>query len=148
MAVEVIGAARVQRRFQTLLATFGKQLMGEVGMFVMTRIKERTAKGVDVGGSSFKPYSAQYAFFRESKGRPTDKVDLFFTGSMMSAMTPDASESRVRVFFLPTQDRSGSSNPAKAFYLNQKREFFALSPQDKREIGTLVLDEFRKAMQT
>ena len=148
MEVAVTGASRVQERFQRLLRVFGKRLMGDVGFFVMTRIKQRTAKGLDVGGSPFDPYSAKYAFFRESKGRPVDKVDLFFTGSMMSAMTLEASETMVRIFFMPSNDRKGSSNPAKAFYLNQKREFFSLSPQDQKEISTLVLSEFRREMNT
>jgi hypothetical protein len=122
--------------------------MGEIGMFLMTRIKTRTAAGVDVNGSEFKPYSAPYAFFRQQKGRPIDKVDLFFTGSMLSSMTYTATADQTRIFFSPTQDRSGMSNPSKAFWLNQKREFFGISEEDRKQIGTLVLDSLHEGMRS
>jgi hypothetical protein len=149
MAEEVIyiaGGENATRRFQRILTVMGKQLMDEVGMFIMTRIKTRTAKGVDVEGSFFQPYHPKYAFFRHKHGRPVDKVDLLFTGSMLSAMTEEGTPSSVHVFFMPTTDRKGMSNPAKAYYLNASRRFFAMSDQDRKDISTLVLDSLNKAM--
>jgi len=146
--VEFKGVSQVSRRFKELLARLGPRLMGEIGMFLMTRIKTRTAAGVDVNKSAFKPYSASYAFFRQKKGRPIDKVDLFFTGSMMSSMTYTTTADQTRVFFAPSQDRSGQSNPAKAYYLNQKREFFGISEEDRKQIGSLVLDSLREGMRS
>ena len=140
---EIRGVQTTSERFQRILAVLGKTLMTEIGFFLMARIKERTLGGKDVEGNPFKPYSAGYAFFRQKKGRPIDKVDLFFTGSMQSSMTHEATQDSVRVFFMPTQDSSGTSNPAKAFWLNQKRRFFAMSDQDQKDIGGLVLDALR-----
>ena len=142
--MELKGADITAARFQQLQESLGKQLMGDIGMFLMTRVKTRTAAGIDVDGAPFTPYTAKYAFFRQSKGRPIDKVDLFFTGSMMSAMTMEETKDQVRVFFMGTQDRTGMSNPAKAFYLNEKRKFFAISDQDRVDIGSLVLDTLRE----
>lgn len=141
--VELRGVQVTNDRFQRILTAMGKTLMSEIGFFLMSRIKERTSAGKDVDGTPFAPYSAKYAFFRQKKGRPIDKVDLFFSGSMMSSMTMEAEESSVRVFFMPTQDRSGTSNPAKAFWLNKKRQFFAISEKDQQDISTVVLDALR-----
>lgn len=135
-----------EERLKILEGALGKQLMGEIGMLLMTRIKTRTLAGKDVDNSPFAPYSAKYAFFRAKKGRPIDKVDLFFTGSMQSAMTYMETDSWVRVSFLPTQDRTGTSNPGKAFWLNKKRKFFAMSNEDRREIWKLISDAISKGM--
>lgn len=150
MSVEVLGIEATEERFQALLEALGPRLMGEIGEFLKFRIKERTAAGKDVSGSFFKPYSNKYAFFRRKHGRPTDKVDLNFFGGMMGAMTQEATETRVRVFFMPTITRSATkskaNNAEKAFYLQQKREFFSMSPEDQKEIGSLVLDALQEAM--
>lgn len=148
MATEVVELRGVQvtnERFQRILTAMGRKLMAEIGFFLMARIKTRTSAGKDVDGTPFAPYSAKYAFFRQKKGRPIDKVDLFFTGSMMSSMTMEASQDSVRVFFMPTQDRTGTSNPAKAFWLNKKRQFFAISDQDQQDITRVVLDALKGA---
>lgn len=138
--IEIKGVQVTAERFQRILTVLGRSLMTDIGFFLMTRIKERTLAGRDVEGNPFAPYSARYAFFRQKKGRPIDKVDLFFTGSMQSSMTHEATQDSVRVFFMPTQDRSGASNPAKAFWLNKKRRFFAISEQDRKDITGVVLD--------
>lgn len=117
-----------------------KQLMSEIGMFILTAIKLRTAEGVDVDGTTFEPYTPKYAFFRASKGHQVDDVDLFFTGSMMSAMTYLADESKVVAYFLNTEDKSGTKNPNKAAWLNEKREFFALSEDDITDILEIADD--------
>ncbi|KKM85177.1 hypothetical protein LCGC14_1291740, partial [marine sediment metagenome] len=66
-----------------------RRLMGEIGLFIRTEILTRTADGKDVDGDPFEPYSAPYAKWREKEGWPTADVDLFFTGSMLSALTYD-----------------------------------------------------------
>ena len=55
------------------------QIMGEVAVDQIARIKTRTLKGVDFEEKPFAAYSKSYAAFRTKKGRPTDKVDLFFS---------------------------------------------------------------------
>lgn len=114
--------------------------MSEIGMFLQSRIKIRTSKGKDVDGTPFEPYNPAYALFRQKKGHPTDKVTLFFTGSMMSSMTYDATNSKVRLFFMNTEDKTEAKNPKKAFFLNEKREFFAMSREDIIGVMEIVQD--------
>lgn len=120
---------------------FSKQLFTEIGFFAQAMIKKRTSEGKDVDGQEFEPYSAAYAKFRRESGHPANKVNLFFTGSMMSAMSQEiisGTKPGVKLFFLPTQDDSGMSNPAKAYYLNKTREFFALSDKDIKTINKMA----------
>jgi len=83
------------------------RLMGEIGTFLMTNIKLRTAKGIDVDGDTFIPYSPSYALFRKKMGHPIGKVSLFFTGSMMSSMTYKATSNTAKLYFLNTKDKFG-----------------------------------------
>lgn len=117
--------------------TFSKTLLGEIGAFINFAIKKRTMAGVDVDGSTFIPYTPSYALFRQEKGR-SPRVNLFFTGSMMSAMTWSTGINEVRAHFLNTSDLSGAKNPSKAFFLNQDRNFFALSESDISSIVKIV----------
>lgn len=113
-------------------------LMEEIAQYSMTQIKKRTLSGQDVDGHLFKPYSDKYALFRREKGRPTGKVDLFFSGSMFSSMTSNIDSREIRIFFMNTSDRNNSRNPLKAFFLNQERNFFALSENDVRGIIEII----------
>jgi len=47
-------------------------------------IKERTAKGVDVHGGDFAPYSAKYAREKGGSGRNTSPVDMTVTGALLN----------------------------------------------------------------
>lgn len=104
-------------------------LFMEIGAYVKAQIDIRTAQGVDKDERSFAPYSAQYALFRMESGRSVTP-NLFFTGSMMSAMTHTAKASQARIFFMNTTDPKGTPSPLKAYYLNETRNFFAMSQQD------------------
>ena len=121
--------------------------MTRIGLLIQTRIKSRTLAGRDVDGKPFKGYSPGHAKRRQKLGLPTDKVDLFFTGSMQSAMTFEADEDQVRLYFAGTADKFGGSNPEKAFFLHQDRKFFALSDEDIRvieeEVDTYIRQSIR-----
>ena len=117
-----------------------KRLMSEIATFLITSIKLRTAKGKDVNDDDFDPYSKKYAMFRANKGHPINKVSLFFSGSMMSSMDYKATSDKATIYFLNTEDRTGTSNPNKAYWLNRKREFFALSDEDITEVENMVSD--------
>jgi len=116
------------------------RLMSEIATFLITSIKLRTARGEDVDGNTFDPYSKRYAMFRAAQGHPINKVTLFFSGSMMSSMDYKATSDTANIYFLNTEDRTGTSNPNKAYWLNKKREFFAISEEDQREIENMVDD--------
>ena len=139
--VEVLGSAYIQAKFNRLEDVLdSKKLMSEIGTFIIAEIKLRTSKGKDADGKDFKPYSAQYVLFRSKKKAPVGKVDLFLTGSMMSSMTYKSTKKQTKVYFLDTEDKSGSNNPQKASALNKNRKFFALSEEDLREIKEIIQD--------
>ena len=117
-----------------------KPLMEEIGLYFISQIQIRTAEGKDAEGRDFDPYSPAYAAFRRSKKHSADKVNLFFTGSMMSSMTEEASDNEVKLFFQNTSDKTGMKNPEKAFYLNENREFFAVPEEDRQYAINLVED--------
>jgi hypothetical protein len=147
MAVAIVGYSRLKLRLGRLekfLTDPG--IFEEIGAFIKESISLRTAEGEGIEGP-FQPYSKSYAKVRLKKGLPIDKVDLFFTGSMMGAMTYDAEPKEVRVFFLPTYDRKGVSNAAKALYNDERRNFFALTRDEAKEIGNMVRKSLRESIQ-
>lgn len=123
-----------------------RRLMGQVGAFVELQILTRTAKGQDVDEVPFAPYSAGYSKRRAKDGRPVDTVDLFFTGSMLSALTYDAHDDLVTLFFMDTDDRFGMKNPEKAYYNQQLRNFFSLSAKDVAKVQDMVSKYVQKAL--
>lgn len=123
-----------------------QRLMGEIGAYVSAQILIRTADGVDADGKPFDAYSAGYETRRSAAGRPTDNVDLFFTGSMLSALTHDADNDRVTLFFMDTSDKFGMRNPEKAYYNQQLRNFFALSAEDVADVTNMVSKYVAKAI--
>jgi len=117
---------------------FERQLMAEIGEYIIFRIEKHTAQGKDVEGRDFDPYTPRYRLFRQKTGHPVDKVNLFYSGSMMSSMTRTETADESRVFFMPTVDRKGVSNPLKAYALNKKRRFFAVGVAEQRKIIDMV----------
>lgn len=115
-----------------------RYLMGQLGAYVETQVLQRTAKGIDADNKPFPPYSGLYAKRRKKAGRPTNSVDLFFTGSMLSALTYEAERQRVSLFFMNTTDKFGVRNPAKAYYNQQLRNFFAMSAEDVAAVEEMV----------
>jgi phage gpG-like protein len=125
-----------------------RRLMSEIATFLITSIKLRTAGGKDVNENAFDPYSKGYAMFRAKEGYPINKVDLFFSGSMMASMDYKATSDTATLFFNESEDKSGTSNPNKAFWLNKKREFFALSENDQREVENMVDDSIDEILRS
>lgn len=158
MTVEILNLKKVRLRFSRLIDIFTKRsALEEVGNFVLFQIKERTQKGKDVSGIPFAPYSPKYKMFRKKWGYGTDKVDLTLTGGMLNAMTYEASvlKKEVRVFFMPGTSRkargqtkrSNVQHPAKAYFLQQKRKFFALSSRDEEKIRRIYEDSIREVFE-
>lgn len=145
--VELIGIRGLQSKLKRLRDTpFARPMLSEIGMFAMHRIKKRTLKGDDVNDISFKPYSVMYAKERAKAAFPVRPVDLTRSGSMLSAMTYDTNMNSVDIFFMNTTDPSGARNPAKAFFLQKDREFFALSGKDFKGILQIVDNYYKKVL--
>jgi len=146
--VEIIGLKPVTDLLRVLVRDMTtKGVMSRIGNYVMSSIKNRTADGVDVDMERFKKYTTGHSKVRAIKGLPTNVVDLFFHGTMMNAMTHEATDDRVVLYFLPTTGKdakgkpSNVKSPAKAYYLNEDREFFAMSDKDKDGAQDMVIKE-------
>lgn len=157
--IAIRGLDRLIRRFDRAQRYFlTKDLMSDVANFLIAKIQMRTASGVDASGNPFTPYSAGWALFRQKTGHPTDKVNLFFNGTMMSSMTFSATKDSARIFFLPTtgapykyktksgdtREREQKINSAqKAYFLNEDRRFFAISASEQQQILNMIGDHLR-----
>ena len=119
------------------------RILNKAASYVDFKILERTASGVDVYGNEFIPYAPMSVRLRSAKGLPTRKVDLFFTGRMLNALTHEADSDVGKVFFLP----GGSPSPAeKALKNNQTRPFFGVSDDDVKAVFKIVDDEIDRLL--
>jgi len=123
-----------------------KEVTGAIGNLVKFNILKRTAKGVDSEKTPFEPYSESWAGVRISKGLSINKVDLFFSGTMLSALTYDAQPDHVRIFFMDTRDKRGVSSASKAVYNDELRPFFNINADDIKEIMELLGSLTRKSL--
>jgi hypothetical protein len=113
-------------------------LLDEIGSYMLPAIEIRTLAGKDVDGNAFKPYTPKYALFRLENNRQASPVNLKFSGTMLGAMTHEADSNKVRLFFLNVTDPSDTRVPAKAFFLNEQREFFAISDSERSKVLDIV----------
>jgi len=110
--------------------------------YVKSQILKRTSEGIDADYKRFKPYSPSWKYVRKKLGYPISKVDLFFSGTMLSSITWMADKNQATVFFRPTTDRRGRTSSEKAYYNQhgrQPRRFFAMSEKDMDYLVTLYL---------
>ena len=133
------------------IGRFGKHLVDRktlerMGSFVALGLKKRTAKGVDFEDQRFVHYSAGYARYRAKKGRPTGKVNLFFKGRMLGAITHKVNLPRltVRIFFADKQQALKAHGhyygvpgrlPARKFFSPSKRDVNYLNKLVSKNIG-------------
>lgn len=91
----------VRRNFvpltQTQLVT--REDMVAVGQYVRQRILERTARGVDASGQAFAAYSDGYAKAKQDALGSAGAVDLMVSGEMLRAITYEAREKSVSLYF-------------------------------------------------
>lgn len=125
---------------------FGRRFFAEVSEYAIVKIQQRTLAGKDADGIAFRPYSPKYKLFREKKGRQSGTVNLFFHGDMFNAMTYRSNATSTILFFANTSDRDGTKNPKKAFFLQQKRKFFALSKEDIDGIMNIARRYVRRSL--
>jgi hypothetical protein len=123
-----------------------EELLSDIALYVIASINGRTSRGEDVEGSPFAPYTPAYRAFRTKAGRPVNKVNLFFTGTMMNSITFDTSRSEVEIFFSNTTDPNDVASPLKAFALNEERRFFAVSTDEQAEIEQMITDHLNELM--
>ena len=103
-------------------------------------IKDKTESGVDFNNKRFKPYSNYYRDVRKEKGLQTNKVDLFFTGNMMSSITANSGDQSAVIKFLNRND-SGKAFAHIAGVGNLPvRDFFFFNDQDMDELLDIAMN--------
>ena len=74
---------RIQRKFISIIE---KGIL-QAGFQLLDIIRTKTQKGIDFRGRPFLPYSEGYLKKLQREGKAT-KVDLFYSGRMLGALTP------------------------------------------------------------
>jgi len=170
-SIDIKGLDIVTKKLTRLLKSVDdtSKLMGEIGEFLNFSILARTSpkavggsgKGSDISGVPFESYSTSYQKLREAKDLPTD-VDLFFTGQMTSALIYEKTKEQVKLFFMDTPRKasdgstkttkvfgsggSKASNAEVAYYVNEIREFFGISAEERIAITKMVEDYIDKVL--
>jgi len=146
--VKVKGAVDLSYKLKKEADAIGKnkKLMISIGAFMKRTILTRTAKGLDVRGKRFKAYSPSYKMIREKAGLRTDIVNLFFKGSMLSALTYDARQGSVKVYIQDTEDDKGVNNHFKADCNQQTRQFMGMNKKDETQINRMVREYIARTM--
>ena len=139
---------RIERKFKSIIE---KGIL-QGGFQLLDIIRTKTAKGIDFRDRPFAPYSQGYLKHLQKKGYPT-KIDLFYSGRMLGALTPSGQTvkktgtNKVSVGF-------SNGEMLKRAVFNQvlgktKREFFGFNDRTANIIGKqfnkFVAKEFRKA---
>jgi len=124
----------------------------QAGFQLLDIIRTKTKKGIDFRDRPFVPYSQGYLKKLNREGKSTN-VDLFYSGRMLSALTPSGrtikktGTNKVSVGF------SNSQMLQRAVF-NQvlgknKREFFGFNDRTaniiRKQFNRFVAKEFRKA---
>ena len=140
--------ARIQKKFKSIIE---KGIL-QAGFQLLDIIRTKTSKGLDFRGRPFAPYSQGYINHLQKKGYPT-KVDLFYSGRMMGALTPGGRTVKKTGTNKITLGFSNSQMLQRALF-NQvlgknKREFFGFNDRTaniiRKQFNRFVAKEFRKA---
>ena len=140
--------ARIQSKFPSII---DKGIL-QGGFQLLDIIRTKTQKGVDFRDVPFVPYSQGYLKKLQKEGKST-KVDLFYSGRMLGALTPSGRTIRKTGTNKVTVNFSNSQMRQRAVF-NQvlgknKREFFGFNDRTaniiRKQFNRFVAKEFRKA---
>lgn len=125
-----------------ILRTKKPEMMRKVGKIIIKHILQRTNRGVDVNEDVFASYDPFYALFRQSKGKQTKHVDLFFSGAMQKSIISRLTKDSVIVYFRRKTER----DKARGLHFGNRnikhaREFFDIGQAEIDEILELVNKE-------
>ena len=139
---------RIEKKFKSIIE---KGIL-QGGFQLLDIIRTKTAKGIDFRDRPFAPYSQGYLKKLNKEGKST-KVDLFYSGRMLGALTPSGKTIRKTGTNKVSVGFSNSQMLQRAVF-NQvlgktKREFFGFNDRTANIIGRqfnkFVAKEFRKA---
>ena len=140
--------SRIQRKFKSII----EKGVLQAGFQLLDIIRTKTAKGIDFRNRPFLPYSQGYLKKLQREGKST-KVDLFYSGRMLGALTPSGKTLRKTGTNKITVNFSNSQMRQRAVF-NQvlgknKREFFGFNDKTaniiRKQFNRFVAKEFRKA---
>lgn len=141
--VEIYGVEKLRHILsRTSKGISTRQVLGKIGTYLTFSIKRRVQDdNEDVFGKPLVPYVPAYKLWRQEHKYGTD-VDLTLTGSMFASLTHKTTTNKVVIFFAPGEGRTVGGgkrvqNPAKAFYLQEKRKFFGYTDEDVTNIMRL-----------
>ena len=140
------------KKFQSVLPRIIDKGVKQAGFQLVDRIRTKTSKGLDFRGRPFAPYSQGYINHLQKKGYPT-KVDLFYSGRMLSALTPSGKTIRKTGTNKVSVNFSNSQMRQRAIFNKvlgkTKREFFGFDDKTaniiRKQFNRFVAKEFRKA---
>ena len=139
---------RIEKRFKGIIQ---KGIL-QAGFQLLDIIRTKTQKGVDFRDVPFVPYSSGYLKKLQKEGKST-KVDLFYSGRMLGALTPSGRTLRKTGINKISVNFSNSQMMQRAVF-NQvlgknKREFFGFNDRTtniiRKQFNRFVAKEFRKA---
>ena len=140
------------KRFQSVLPRVIDKGLKQAGFQLLEIIRTKTKKGIDFRDRPFAPYSQGYLKKLQREGRAT-KVDLFYSGRMLGALTPSGRTIKKTGTNKVSVNFSNSQMRQRAFF-NQvlgktKREFFGFNDRTEKiiakQFNRFVAKEFRKA---
>ena len=130
----------IEKRFQRLKSKFPSIIdkgILQAGFQLLDIIRTKTAKGIDVNSRRFGPYSTSYLKKLNREGKKT-AVDLFYTGRMLSALTPSGKTVRKTGKHKITLGFSNAQMRQRALFnqvLNEpKRVFFGFNDRTEKII--------------
>jgi len=139
---------RIEKRFKGIIQ---KGIL-QAGFQLLDIIRTKTQKGIDFRDVPFVPYSQGYLKKLQKEGKST-KVDLFYSGRMLGALTPSGRTLRKTGINKITVNFSNAQMRQRAVF-NQvlgknKREFFGFNDRTaniiRKQFNRFVAKEFRKA---
>ena len=117
----------------------------QAGFHLLDIIRTKTSKGINYRGSPFALYSEGYLKQLQREGKPT-KVDLFYSGRMMGALTPSSNTIRKTGNNIVSVNFSNAQMRKRALFnqvLNDpKREFFGFNQRTE----SIIQKGFNKFM--
>ena len=125
----------------------GSKAMDRIAARATLLVIDRTRKGRDstgVKGKAFAKYSKQYAEYRGSKGRKT-RVDLTFTGNLLSSITHKAKKSQAAIFWRKPDEnlKAHGLHNGNPKHNVPARPFFGLTRDEERKIMRMIAESVR-----
>ena len=138
---------RIERKFPSII---DKGIL-QAGFQLLDIIRTKTSKGIDFRNVPFATYSESYRKQLQREGKPL-KVDLFYSGRMLGALTPSprtvrkTGKNKISIGFSNSQMRQ------RALFnqvLNEpKREFFGFNDRTEKiiskQFNRFIAKEFKK----